>query len=132
MSFSKQVGGFTQQYRRRMHFIAKTAVQEMATEASIPIAQGGRMPVDTSFLRSSLLAAFDGPPQGPTEGVPITGSPLAATLIRWDPLTQVFWMGWTAHYASLMELRYGFRTGASERWDTFVQRAASEATKKKL
>jgi hypothetical protein len=132
MSFSKDVKSFTQQYRRRMHFIAKTAVQEMATEASIPVAQSGRMPVDTSFLRSSLLGAYDGPPQGPTEGEPIQGSPLAAALIRWDPLKQTFWLGWTAHYATLMNIKYGYRNGAVEKWSMFVAKATREAQAKKL
>lgn len=133
MSFSKDVSKFSDQYRKRLNYIAKEAVQEMFIEANTPWYQGGRQRVDSGFLRSSVVASTSGPPQGPTEGDgPVAGDALAAALLQWNPATQMFWAGWSASYAAIVNLRYGYRDGAIERWDTFVQRAASEATKKKL
>lgn len=133
MGFADQVSAHTEQYRRRLKFIARTAVQEMGIEASIPVAQGGRMPVDTSFLRSSLLASTDGPPIGPAQGdKPIQGDPLPVMLIKWDPLTQTVWIGWTADYATIQNLRNGYRDGAVEKWPDFVRKATALGKRKKL
>jgi len=133
MSFSKDVKSFTQQYRRRMNFIAKTATQEMMIDANIPWYQGGRQRVDTGFLRSSVVASTNGPPQGPTEGNgPIARNALAVALLQWSPATQVFWAGWSASYATIVNLRYGYRDGAVEKWSMFVANATREAQAKKL
>lgn len=91
------------------------------------------MPIDTGFLRASGVASLTGLPSGETTGQPgVTyaegtsiGTPVSATLIRWDPATQQLTFGWTAQYARVMELRYGFQRGAVEQWPEFVRRAAN-------
>jgi len=131
--FGGQVKGLTGQYRKRLNFIAKRATEMMTEEANTPIASGGRLPVLTSFLRSSLTAAPDGPPMGPTKGLgPIQGNALAAAIVRWDPMTQTLWVGWSAVYAGVQNLRYGYRDGAVEKWSMFVANATREAQAKKL
>lgn len=140
MSFSGDIKKFTDQYSKRLNFVAKTAVQSVINDAQKvgpSVANpdgsgGGRMPVDTSFLRSSLVASTQGMPSGPTDGTPVRGDPFTAQLIRWRPAETKFWAGWSAFYARNMEYRYGFMRGAVDRWQEFVRAATREAKRKKL
>lgn len=141
MSFAADVKRHTEQYRKRLSYVAKTATLEVTNEAqkvgpsvANPTGgKGGRMPVDTAFLRASLVGSTAEMPRGPTDGTGgFEAKPLTAELIRWKPGETKFWAGWTAFYARDMEYRYGFMRGATNRWQEFVRKAIAEAKRKKL
>lgn len=129
MSFAKDVAGFKGRFRKRLRAVAKESVQQTVNRANTPQAQGGRMPVDTGFLRSSINGEIGRMPTGPSEGMgPLSGSGFTASLIRWNPETgEAFFAGWTAKYARFMEYRYGFVRGSTELWDQTVAREAQRA-----
>lgn len=57
--------------------------------------QGGKMPVNSGFLRNSSVVSTEGPPDG-TVGDP-------ALVFSTVELGQTVWAGWTAAYALRME-----------------------------
>lgn len=144
-SFSEQIAAFTQKAHKRIRAASRDAVQETLAEASVPRGKGGRMRIDTGFLRSSLQASLDGMPSGPTqnedntdygdaestEGLPadqVAGDSVASVLLQWDPVfDEEFYAGWTAAYARHREAHDGFLEGAVENWPDNLERSAKKA-----
>lgn len=133
MSFSGAIQKYTDQYRKRMSFVAKTATLDVVNEARKPRNDGGRIPILTSNLQKSMIASTKGVPSGPSEGNENkNGDDVSAELIRWKPGEEQFWAGFTAVYARAMEARYGFMRGATERWPELVSKAVAKAKSKNL
>ena len=124
MSFSRDVSALVAKYERRLSAVVRSSVQDVAEIANTPQAQGGRLPVDTGFLRASIRAALNRTPSGGSESV-------AGALARWSPGDSIT-VGWTALYARFMEYRYGFKRGAVELWSRIVERNADEARRRGL
>jgi hypothetical protein len=131
MTFSSELDALTEKYRKRMAYAAKTATLEVVNEARQPRSKGGRMPVDTSNLRNSMVAAIGTMPSGQTTGNENrVGDPVDAQIIKWVPRDKVFYAGFTAQYSRKMEYKYGFMRGAVMRWGEHVRKAANEALAK--
>jgi hypothetical protein len=132
--FDKQIRGFTRHYRAQLRAVAREAVQDTVAKAQTPTGDGGRMRIDTGFLRASIQAGLHDMPAGPTQPEKgakkntyykqVAGEPIAVTLLRWDPnLSAPLFVGWTAEYAQVREAKDGFLTKATEVWDQTVKRA---------
>lgn len=129
-SFARQVSEHIDKYKRRTRAVAKQSVEDVVEVAQTPTAKGGRMRVDTGFLRSSGGAALGEPPKGPSsqgDGGQ-SGEPLPVALAKWD-LNQPLYWGWTAEYASARELKDGFARGAAELFPRFVENHAKRIAK---
>lgn len=92
--------------------------------------KGGRMRVDTGFLRASGQMSFNGMPTGPLRGDP-------EQRYEWDgksfelqlaglEIGMIVYFGWTAAYAAAREARDGFMAGAAQKWQSFVDKRAAE------
>jgi len=141
MSFSSEVNNHLAQYRKRLQFVARDATQRVVNEAQRNTAKGGRMRVDTGFLRASIQAKTGSMPSGPSTNETgriysgdqqADGLPIAAALIRWQPAREPLYIGWTANYARWREYQDGFMRGAAERWQEFVRRSVRLAKEKNL
>ena len=113
----------------RMLAVVRQSISAVVKDAQIPIAKGGRMHVKTGFLRSSGIAELNAPPVGPTRGDPDgrynwTADKLNAVLARMK-LGDVFYFGWTAHYAQTREVFDAFLETAIQKWQTHVNNAVS-------
>jgi len=136
VSFSGQIAAFNRKVTQRYRTVAKTAVQETVSMAQRVRDEGGRMRVDTGFLRASIQAAVGNMPSGPTEnenkkkypiGSIVAGEPVSVTLVRWNPdREEVLYIGWTANYARYREAQDGFLRGAVELWDVTVNSAVAK------
>lgn len=100
----------------RMEAVAKQAIQDMTDDIQRPRAKGGRMPVDTGFLRNSAGAALNSSPD--------TGnlSSLEGALIRMQ-IGDTYTFGWGANYARFMNNKYGFLDLPVQDWGKYVYRA---------
>ena len=138
-SFDRQVAKYALEYAERFRAVARTAVNDTAHMASVPVGKGGRMRIDTGFLRASIQGAVQSMPSGPTTnegkrnypaGSFISGEPVAVALLRWNPNDGTpFFVGWTANYARKREAYDGFMRGAVEKWDQTVAKAAKKVEK---
>lgn len=110
-SFSASVKAFAGRTKQQMRDVFAEAVQDVVEDAQTPKAKGGRMPVDTSFLRNSLASGLNGSfgPVGPDSYV-VTLSELE--------IGDIARFAWTASYARRMEL--GF-SGTDELGRTYEQ-----------
>jgi hypothetical protein len=150
--FENQITQFARKYEKRYRAIAKTAVQDTismaqrvgvseamkkkAASVAVSVQGGGRMRVDTGFLRASIQAALHGMPRGPTQnegnqkypvGSQVTGQNVTAVLLQWNPNDgTTFFVGWTANYARYREAKDGFLRGAIEKWDQTVYKAVAK------
>lgn len=138
--FGDKVGEFSRKFEGRIRAIARTAVQSTISDAQRTRGEGGRMRVDTGFLRASIQAALNGPPSGPTTnegghggkrkyavGSQAAGEPVAVVLLKWDLWKgDSFYVGWTANYARPREFKDGFLRGAAEKWDANVAKAVKQ------
>ncbi len=79
---------------------------------------GGKMPVDTGFLRGSLAASKTGMPAG--------GAGPPELVLLTTKLGDSIFMGWTANYAIFMEARYGFQRSAAQNWNYIVTSVTAE------
>jgi hypothetical protein len=110
-SLEAQLDAWTAKTLARTEAVIKTAVQDMTTEMQTPRSKGGRLPVDTGFLRNSILG----------NGVaPVIG------LTRWNIESEPYTLGWTANYAIYMDARYGFFRLGIQNWPQHVQRAITK------
>ena len=131
--FTNQVNKFARKYESRLRAVARTAVQDTVSIAQRTRPEGGRMRIDTGFLRASIQAALHSMPSGPTKnegnrtypvGSVVAGAPISVTLLRWDPnKEQKLFVGWTSNYAAIRESKDGFMRGAVEQWDQTVKKA---------
>ncbi|KRG47345.1 hypothetical protein ARC20_03170 [Stenotrophomonas panacihumi] len=128
--FGDQVKSFAERAKLRQQAIFRESAQELLDEANTPEAQGGKMPVDTSFLRNSSAAS--------TDGVPSAGGAVPQLVFLGLEIGQSVWIGWTAAYAMRIEHGFygedrlgrkyaqagkGFARAAAQNWPFIVQRA---------
>lgn len=127
--FTADVDAWIQKSERLMRAVAQESAQRTVDEAQTPQAKGGRMPVDTSFLRNSCTANIGSMPSGagkPSEGAASGGDQqIATTIISWKP-GQTLYIGWVANYARNMEFRYGFVRMAAQKWQQTVREVTGE------
>lgn len=125
-----------------MEAVFRESAQRVIAEAQRPKGEGGRMPVDTGFLRASGQVSLSGPPlirQGfvpPNDAKPgsyaYNASPIALQ-IAGAKLGGTIWFGYTAAYAAARE--YGARgqapdafvRGAAQQWQQIVKDVIREA-----
>ena len=96
--FADQVKAITEKAKARQAAIFKGSAARVYERASLPKAQGGRMPVDTGFLRNSGKASLEGVPTSESLDPPLAFAKMKVG----DTVT----VGWTAVYALRME--HGF------------------------
>lgn len=122
-SFTAQIKAFADRSKEKIEAVVKQSAQEVFSIAQTPIAQGGRMPVDTGFLRNSLVAELN--------GATVAGGADAYTLaVAGMEIGDVIFGGWTANYARFQE--YGtstfagnhFMLAAAQQWQAIVARNA--------
>lgn len=134
--FGKQVQAIAEKVKQRNLAIFRTSAQRVMEIASVPEAQGGRMPVDTGFLVNSVLASTNGMPGS-------AGQPVALVLLQVQLGGSVY-VGWTAAYAMRMEYGFmgqdslgreyaqvgkAFLRGAVQQWTNIVNEATIAARK---
>lgn len=112
----------------RMLLVMKASLQDVSHEANLAAGKGGRMRVDTGFLRASAGASLSGMPSGQSEKPEgakpgmfpdDSGTSVAAALIDME-LGDQFYFGWTAAYARYREIYDGFLEGAMQNWGRIV------------
>jgi len=133
-NFGDQVKALNERYKRRQQAIFATSASEVMRIASVPKAQGGRMPVDTGALRNSTRASTSGMPSGSSSPPEL----VFATMKVGDTVT----VGWTVAYARRMEFGFfgpdklgrvytqpgnHYLTTAVQQWPQIVDRVTREA-----
>lgn len=124
-SFATAVDAWALETSQRLEAVVKTAAQDVASEIIKPVGAGGRMRVDTGFLRASLRSSTTAMPQidrNATGGTGVSfGDPDVALTILGAIMGQPIYLGFTAAYAAHRE--YGARGQAP---DGFVRAAAEQ------
>jgi hypothetical protein len=115
--------------KARLTAVMRASLSDLIDNAQTPTAKGGRMRVDTGFLRASGRASLNGMPSGPGRGERTerhayddgngADSSIAVTLGKMK-LGATFHFGWTANYARYRELYDGFLEGALQHWARIV------------
>lgn len=128
-----QVGKIVAKNQKRLLVLARLSTQDLIDEAQTPVAKGGKMRVDTGFLRASGQMSLNGLPSGPIRGEDDVGkdyyktdeTTVVTTLGRLKLGMTVFF-GWTANYAKVRNFRDGFRDAAVQNWKQNVKRNAAK------
>jgi hypothetical protein len=138
LSFSAQVAAFAEKIPGAVEAVFKESVQEIVSEMQTPVAAGGRMRIDTGFLRSSLMASTASMPSINPNNKPVDGRSYAydegqiEAVILGSDINDTLFFGYTAAYAGHRE--YGsngqtpdaFVRSAAQRWDAIVEAKARE------
>jgi len=123
-TFSAQVRAFTNKAERRLLAVHKQSAQDVIDLAQTTVNRGGRMRVDTGFLRASGAASLGGLPFGdtqPADGESYTYSDSdVALVINQAGLGDTVFFGWTANYARPREARDGFLRTSAQMWQAIV------------
>ena len=127
--FSIKMDKIVENAEKKMFAVFKDSFQDLIEEASTPVNAGGKMRVDTGFLRSTGSGAINAVPRGerlPGEiGVLVEykdynfTSSLQSLLLKMKPNDTIYW-GWSAFYAPIRELYDGFLISACENWKNYV------------
>jgi len=120
----------------RMLAVVRQSISEMVEDMQTPTAKGGKMRVDTGFLRSSGLGSLEGPPSGPVRGdkdktYTWNGDFINTTLLKMK-LGDSFYFGWTAHYAKYREAYDGFLEAGLQKWQNYVDKAVTHFRNKDM
>jgi hypothetical protein len=132
-SFAADLSSWSDKAKRNMLNIAKTSIQDVIDDAQTPKAKGGRMPVQTGFLRNSIASGLNGvtfPTRPRPQGQERLGDPdptsYTLTIGQLD-LGDVARFAWTAEYAIFQELGTSAFAGnhfvgvAAAKWPQFVE-----------
>jgi len=112
------------QSQARLEAVWKTAAQDIAREVQTPRAKGGKLPVDTAFLRNSFAADVNSTPSG-NGNSSYSAGPISIVINRAKIGDRVVF-GWGANYAIYMEARYSFLRSAAQNWQQIVEKAAQK------
>lgn len=122
--FAAQIEDFVKETDARMLALYRASVSDLVENAQTPVAKGGRMRVDTGFLRASLRVSKTGMPSGDERGekdakYAYNDDGLVSALASLK-MGDVLHIGWTANYAKYRELYDGFLEGALMQWARIV------------
>lgn len=122
--FVTDVSRFADKTADQMLRVAKQSIQDTLRMAQTTVAKGGDMPVDTGFLRNSLVTEVRGAQVGEGADSYTLG---ISRLELGDP----FQVAWTAEYAVPRHYMVGvgqggglWRDKAAQKWSTFVAQNA--------
>lgn len=123
-SFEAQIRNFAGKTERQMLDVFRESVQDVMDDASLPKAKGGRMPVDTGFLRNSVVSGLNGSfTTYPSGRADTSGDDSRAnyelTIARMK-LGDTSQFAWTAVYAYVREMDNHYVGGAAAKWPAFV------------
>lgn len=131
-SFEEQINAFADKTEAKILAVAREAIDGIVEQAQTPVAKGGKMRVDTGFLRASGVGALNQMPVGPTNrrkraqdetGVlaeyRVNGESLNLVLAKMKIGDSVYF-GWTAKYAKVRETYDGFLETALQNWQNIV------------
>jgi hypothetical protein len=138
LSFSATVAAFAAKVPGAIGAVFKESVQEVVEEMKKPVGAGGRMRVDTGFLRASLLASTSSMPAikasaNPTEGAGYSYDvgQIEAVIAGAD-VTDTLYFGYTAAYSAHREFGANgqppdaFVRSAAQNWGGIVEGKAKE------
>jgi len=130
--FQADIDSFIQRSERLMTAVVQKSAEETARIAQKPKARGGRMPVDTGFLRNSLTAHIGAIPSGrdvAPEGYQQTSWASNAVILTINnmELGDTIYLGWTAHYALHQENKNSFMRTAAQQWRQTVDMVVRDA-----
>ena len=137
--FTVAVDSWVLECKDRLLKVARQSIGDVIEEAQLvgpSIAnpsggKGGKMPIDTGFLRASGRSNIGSLPYGPSRGEKTEKYPSpdeykteGTTSVNLAKLAigDTFYFGWAAEYAPAIELRYGFLDGAMQNWQAHVRR----------
>jgi hypothetical protein len=135
-TFTAQVSDWVMQTKSRMNAVFKESTQRTVELMQTPVAKGGNMPVDTGFLRNSLMGGLNAPKdgRGDNPGVPVSYNDADIVLtIANAELGDTIFMTYSANYARHVEYGARGRAGrgfvrlATQRWQSTVSQVALEA-----
>ena len=122
-TFTADISAFIDKIGDLLDLVVASSAQEVVKVAQAPKAKGGRMPVDTGFLRNSLQASLQG-------GTSLTGPEGYVAVVSGMRAGQIADFGWTATYAAAVEFGAQgrkpafFARGAIQQWEAIVMRQA--------
>ncbi len=127
-SLTADIEDFIQASDKRMLALMRQSIQDVVENAQTPVFKGGRMRVDTGFLRASGSGSLNGMPSGPVRGESKeryaydngSSEGNVAFILAEMELGQPFFFGWTAAYSKYRELYDGFLEGALMHWARIV------------
>lgn len=135
-TFSAQIDDIVKLTDAKITAVVRQSVQEVIDIAQTPLAKGGKMRVDTGFLRASGQMSLSGMPSGPTrpdnDAKPGQYSYNAATVLLnlgKFKVGQTIYFGWTANYAKYREVYDGFLASAVKNWPAIVEKNVRKVSK---
>jgi len=129
--FIADVKAFADKTADQMLRVAKQSLQDVIRQAQTPVAQGGDMPVDTGFLRNSLVIEVNGGQTSEGGDSYILG---ISALQLGDPF-QAYWGSSKVGYAIPRHYMVGtskggglWRDKAAQKWPFYVAKNAKAVT----
>lgn len=126
-TFEKQVNAFVTKTQEKLLAAAKNAIRKVVIEAQTTLDDGGKMHVDTGFLRWSGSASLNQIPAGLSKGrkrengeegvlpeyaLSEEGGRMLNEALTNMKIGDTFYFGWTAVYAPKREMYDGFMASA--------------------
>lgn len=128
--FSATISKFVRDNERVLIAVVQDATQSLIVDAQLPVAKGGRMRVDTGFLRLSGQVSLSGLPIGPSRKGETSSAQDANLVIADVKPGDTIWFGWTAEYAIYREAKDAFLGLAVQRWQVFIDAAVAKGKAK--
>lgn len=136
-SFEADIDRIVANTEKRVDLVKKQALLKSINEMQLAVKKGGKMRVDTGFLRASGQASLTGMPTGPN----IRPKDAKPGQYDWQSKqTEVvlgqlkdgatFYFGWTANYAKYREAYDGFMHTVLQKWQQTVDSVIAEAKKR--
>lgn len=119
-SFTASMRRFKTKVREKQTAVFRQSVQDVMEDAQTPVQQGGRMHVDTGFLRASLQSSLNGT-------TALSGPDSYSLAIATASFGDTYFGGWTASYAKAREFGSRgqapdfFMRGAAQKWQAIVR-----------
>lgn len=127
-SFTAQLRNISQKTEEKMIRIARQSIDDVVADAQTPVAKGGSMPVDKSFLRNSLISSVNG------AQVAKGGDTYTLAIAQLKP-GDYLRFGWSADYARARHYKpedFGqgggmWRDKAAAKWQSIVDKNTRRA-----
>ena len=131
--FLTQIDKFVVDTETKMLNVIRHSINAVVDDAQKTVEQGGKMRVDTGFLRNSGLSQIGSMPSGASKGDPKgkymwTDNQLGINLNQMKA-GDTFYFGWTANYAKYREVYDGFLDSAAQNWQAHVDEAVRRLKK---